>query len=171
MQHAIDKLMKIEKAEISSGIQERVALACEYKGDRYHIWIDRKTLVMEPMIYKNPARDLKRDHPDHYNTRKLRTGSDFTDSLIAAMFHALKKQNLIAKYEAKKEKAEAERLAKANEEHRIEMMRQAGPDLYVALNALVAEVLSLNDDARETKRTFKSLKAADQALKKAEASQ
>lgn len=140
MQHKTEKLMKIKKAEIQSGgFPDRVALACEFGDARYHIWIDRKTLEMEPEIYKNPARDLRRDHPDYFNTRKLRRGSEFTDGLVAAMFHALKTDDLLAKCAEKDAKAEAERLEKAHEEYRQECIRNAAPALLEALNEAAHE--------------------------------
>lgn len=134
-----EEFLDIENVEISTSLHERFALACDYRDARYHVWIDRKTLTMEPIIYKNPARDLKADHPDYFRTRKLKPGSDFMARLVSSMFHALKSQDLIAKYKAKEAKQEIDRIAAANEEYRLECIRNAGPDLLKALDAAAHE--------------------------------
>lgn len=150
------KLLKVEKVTVSSrGIGNgTVALGCEYNGARYHVWLHPDTLKVNhdivaggPIVYKNPLVD-DRKHPDHFNTRTLKMGSEFTDALLASMLHAYQTKNLLAKFEAQEAKEEADRKAKNAAYARLERMRAAAEEMYAEIVELGKGLLGKEPKAR-----------------------
>lgn len=139
------KPLKVEKVTVGPrGLGNgTVALGCHYEGARYHVWLHPDTLTVHediisgPVVYKNPLVD-DRNHPDYFNTRTLKTGSEFTVRLLESMLEVYKAKDLLAKFEAQEAKEEIERKAKIAADARLERIRSLGPELLEALEGLLA---------------------------------
>ena len=139
----------------------RVALACEYEGARYHVWLKLDTLTLDPEepLYKNPT--VERDNDEYFNTRELKQASRFASSLIDSMLDEMKRKNLYAHFEAQQAKEEAERNSKAAEAERVKNIVMAAGDLYDACKVAFRAVAGHD--------TFQDVaKVLDLAIKKAE---
>lgn len=124
--------MKIKnaKAYLSSDFATQFALSCEYNGARYHVWVDKSSRThTDDILYKNPPLGIEHAQPGYFQTRRLRTSSQFAVKLIAAMFEAAIREELFTKaVDTMKEERRAE-LAKNEEAAKIRRAREAGPEL------------------------------------------
>lgn len=56
----------------TAGDHGAIAIECTYNGNRYHIWCNARTRMLEnPTVYKNPPLNLRRSDPGYFTCRKL----------------------------------------------------------------------------------------------------
>lgn len=128
--------MIVRNVEINGRSGPRVALGCEYQGQRYHVWIDPSTGCVGHTLYKNPPLSARPGDPAHYRTRKLSVDSQFSQRLIAIMRDVMVIEGLVEKF-CEQERQEAARLEAATAAAKLEeRKRQAAPRLHQALAAL-----------------------------------
>lgn len=128
--------MKISNVQIN-GTSDRMSIACELDGYRYHIWFNPHTLKFfgdsDRLLYKVPL-SRKRHRND---TRQLGINVPANRAIIDAMFAEAGKHNLIAEYQlqliAEVMKVKDRQLA----EHKLWLKQQAGPAMYEVLMMVV----------------------------------
>jgi hypothetical protein len=117
---------------------DRVALACEMDGARYHVWIGIDDHAVENgILYKNPPLTAKRHDLEYFGTRRLNIGSYTSRRIVAEMLRVLKAEKLMDDFyvreRAKEAADEAERLALIA----AERVREAAPVMLAALDEIV----------------------------------
>lgn len=118
-----------------------VGLGCRFEDARYHIWMHPVTLDPGEILYKNAL--VARDHQNYFNTRRLKTSSQFSQGLIAAMLEVYKRENLLSKLEAKEIQDEVKRKAENEAVIRGERIKEAAPELLAALKAILPLALEM----------------------------
>lgn len=134
-----EKILEIKNVEMTPASSNRFALGCHFEGAQYHVWIDRKTMTIEPILYKNPPDHVKRGNPAYYRTRKMKVGSKFTEDLVHCMVHVMNTDDLLAKMDAKLIAEENARVVSSNQADRDERIRNAAPKLLEALDEAAHE--------------------------------
>jgi hypothetical protein len=143
MAMTIKDITNIEAKHLNLTRPNTFCLSCEYKGDRYHVWLDIDTLEYKSPFYKNPPLGS-----NAYRTRELDPdGATGRYILGHIMPHA---RDL---YEAERERLEdeaekerQERLLRQEQEAREKRLQEAAPDLLSLLEAAVARVKLANAD-------------------------
>lgn len=82
--------MKLTNVEVTTSEFGQFALGCEYKGARYHVWLDRQTKAMSRDTHGGGTTLFKNSIPrqreaGYFKTRKLDADATFGKQLIAAM--------------------------------------------------------------------------------------
>jgi hypothetical protein len=121
------------------------ALACEYDGARYHVWIDVRTgelaeytTAEKPTLYKNCALAIKYGQPGHFKTRKLDPTTKENSAIVVAMFAEMIEHGLVAA-ERQRIAAEAEAQRIANQKARtLKAKQEAGEALFDQLRNVLA---------------------------------
>jgi hypothetical protein len=137
----------------------RVALACEMDGARYHVWIGIDDHAVENgILYKNPPLTVTPYDPEYFRTRRLNIGSYTSRRIVAEMLRVLKAEKLMddfyARERAKEAADEAERLALIA----AERVREAAPAMLKALTSIPA--CYLDDMDRHTPGASSLIRAA-----------
>lgn len=123
------------ECDLTDSAHGRHTLACEYNGDRYHVWIDANSgeLTSPPVLYKNPPPGMRSTDPGYYHTRHLRIGSRFSVWIIAEMRKVAESKGLRAAAEKRAEREAEEASVAAALAQREEVIRDTALDLYDAV--------------------------------------
>lgn len=145
---------QVTNIHLVPGGSTQVALACDYDGARFHVWISREKLlagIIEPIVggtfgigarqsdngeatlYKNPPLGVERGGPEDYKTRYLSLDGAIGRIVWPAMRMAVKRDELVEKMlVAEKAKEDAERAANI-EAAKVYLAKEHGPALLELL--------------------------------------
>jgi len=129
--------MKIENVKLRSRMNGRVALLCDCKNARYHVWLDPKTMDPGDTLCKNSI--VARGHPDYFDTRRLETTSAPSQKIIDAMIAVCKSEGLLEKFVVKERKDKAKQQKEAEAYRRIRRIREAAPRMFDLLRDLIVD--------------------------------
>lgn len=142
MRQTFDKIMKDIRVESVSHYSHQVAAACTIGAEKFHIWVDERTLKPEnkslgrafPVLYANP---IKADNSTRRDTtRYLNASSKRWAPAVAHLLKHVRDHNLVAAARARLAEegkaAEAEQAAAAH----LERIKESGPALLRALEII-----------------------------------
>jgi uncharacterized FAD-dependent dehydrogenase len=135
----LTKAINIE-VERSAGFTSKYSLSCELDGNRYHVWVDVNSREPESTLYKNCPIHLNRGDQGYFPARKLSTGSVFGARLVKDMMDYAKAHDLFTKAEEVFAQQEAEEKRSNEARGLIFRKKEAGVELYEALDIYVSAV-------------------------------
>jgi hypothetical protein len=123
--------MLIQNVKILGRGGDRIALGCEYQGQRYHVWLDHISRDLGATLYKKPPLDQK----DGYRTQRLHVDSKFSRRLIAMMLAVMDDENLLEKFYAQERDHERGEIATLAQRLREARMHEAAPAMLQLLKS------------------------------------
>lgn len=119
-----------------------ISIGCEYDGARYHIWLDRESLLpsakgsVAGVLYKNSLAAYGEE--GYFSTKHLCQDTELGRRLVPQMLN--RARHLVAEERKRLVKERAEQDKKNEEEAAEERVREAVPELLEALKVMVAMV-------------------------------
>jgi hypothetical protein len=140
--------MKFTSLEVTSSSVEKYSPYClswDYKGDHYHVWLNREDHSVQPGVGTN-GRNLYKRAAGSRDVRYLDHATIKNGMLIAQAHSEAQAAKLFELCDLRLGEIEKKRLAQAQAEYLIELQRQAGPEMYAVLKQALVIVPMLKPE-------------------------
>lgn len=144
----------VKAVEVVQHSDTRACIAAEFQGRLYHLWLKMpEGLPADTTLYNAPGKDNPERLKPSYRVGKQSTESAFGRALVAEMFRQAGAADLWTPARKDWERREAERVEASRKlalEHR---KREAGAELYAALEIIAGDHYESAQYARDLARS------------------
>jgi hypothetical protein len=140
--------MKVTAIEVTSSSVEKYSPYClswDYKGDHYHVWLNREDHSVQPGVGTN-GRNLYKRASGSRDVRYLDHATIKNVMMIAQAHSEAQAAKLFELCDLRLSEAEKKRLAQAHAAYLIELQQQAGPEMFKVLQMALVIVPMLKPE-------------------------